>query len=140
EEVLWKRFYPQKYDQAKIYLWHRQDEGFRDLFVDHIKRIVFVMARQKRHDASTMCYLSKSNANIARIPVLKAMLPQANILVPVRQPGDHALSLLRQHRRFGEKHAQDDFSRRYMADIGHFEFGELHRRIDFPDPDHLLGG
>ena len=42
----------------------------------------------------------------------------------------------RQHQNFSRLHAQDAFSRRYMRDIGHFEFGALHRAISF-DSDSL---
>src|SRR5690606_33303316 len=28
---------------------------------------------------------------------------------------------------------QNQFSKKYMADIGHFEFGELHKPISFPE-------
>jgi hypothetical protein len=53
------------------------------------------------------------------------------VLVPVRDPLQQAASLLRQHLRFLELHRVDPFSRRYMAAIGHFDFGANLRPVDF---------
>jgi hypothetical protein len=66
------------------------------------------------------------------------MFPEAIILVPVRHPIEHAASLLRQHCNFIEMHKNEPFIRRYMADIGHYEFGDLHRPIAFAGMDKLL--
>src|SRR5436190_16070437 len=48
--------------------------------------------------------------------------------------------MLRQHRSFTRLHAEQPFVRRYMADIGHYEFGALHRPIAFPGLDELTAG
>ena len=57
-----------------------------------------------------------------------------------RWPLEHAHSLWRQHRNFTAMHRSDPFVRRYMADLGHFEFGALHRPIAFPGLAELTGG
>lgn len=137
EELIWLKFFPQKYSQDRIHLWKKSDSGFLDFFSDYIKRIMYLRNKDLLDQAR---YLSKNNANIARIPVLREMFPKASIIVPVRDPFEHAASLFRQHQIFQEKHKHDPFSKKYMADIGHFEFGELHKRIDFPDAADLLAG
>jgi hypothetical protein len=76
-------------------------------------------------------YVSKNNANIARLHLIPEMFPDAVILVPMRSPLAHAVSLQRQHANFLKLHAEDAFALRYMADIGHYEFGALHRPIRF---------
>ena len=38
---------------------------------------------------------------------------------------------MQQHRRFVQEHSTDRFSRRYMEWIGHYEFGQNFRPIDF---------
>ena len=78
-----------------------------------------------------MRYVSKDNAGIARIPYIARLFPDAVILVPFRNPVDHAGSMLRQHRNFLDIHARDAFSRRYMEYTGHFDFGANLRPIDF---------
>ena len=60
---------------------------------------------------------------------------EGKIIVPFREPVAQASSLLTQHTRFLTMHREHEFTRRYMADIGHFEFGLLHRRYIFVDHD-----
>ena len=98
----------------------------------HMRRVL--LARQ-REGGFGRRYLSKNNANIARIPAITSAFPESIVPIPLRDPLDHARSLLRQHRRFTEAHQIDSFARQYMADIGHFEFGALHRPILFPEWD-----
>lgn len=76
-------------------------------------------------------YLSKNNANIARIGPLRSEFPDAVIVVPFRNPLQHGASLLRQHRNFLEIHEHDRFARQYMAGIGHYDFGHNLRPVDF---------
>src|SRR5690606_18254042 len=77
-------------------------------------------------------YVSKNNANIARLPLLAAAFPDARILIPVREPASQIASLIRQHRRFTDLHARDRFARQYMEGVGHFEFGAALRPLGFP--------
>jgi hypothetical protein len=58
-------------------------------------------------------------------------VPDATVLVPFRDPVQQAASLLLQHVRFTALHREDAFSRRYMAAIGHWDFGANLRPIDF---------
>jgi len=76
-------------------------------------------------------YLSKNNANISRLGVLSDLFPKSTIVVAFREPTAHTASLMRQHRRFSTAHTTDGFARRYMAWIGHFEFGLNFRPINF---------
>ena len=131
EEVIWHAFWPGKYRPDGIELWTEADaKPQADAFLrEHFRKIVALRCADR---AAGGRYLSKNNANIARIDYLAAAMPDASILVPFRRPLDHAASLLRQHRNFQARHQRDRFAARYMADIGHFEFGELHRPILFP--------
>jgi hypothetical protein len=81
--------------------------------------------------AQSRRYLSKNNANIARLGVLERLFPDATLVVPVRSPWAQVASLHRQHLRFQELHARESFARRYMEGIGHFEFGAALRPIAF---------
>jgi hypothetical protein len=131
EEVLWRTFWPEKYHDTYIDLWTASD-GKADataFFVEHMKKIIALRRPERAGDGR---YVSKNNANIARLDLIGRMFPDARILVPVRQPLEHARSLLNQHRRFLKMHQETPFTRRYMADIGHYEFGTLHRAFRFP--------
>ena len=138
EEILWCAFWPGKYGPGAIALWNEDDRKPEadDFFREHMRKIIAL----RRPGARDGRYLSKNNANIARLDLIKRMFPDAAILVPVRRPLDHAASLLRQHENFLHLHKTQPFVRRYMADIGHFEFGALHRPIAFPGLAELTKG
>jgi hypothetical protein len=129
EEVLWRSFWTEKYASDCIEPWTGDEDSsdFRELLVDHIRRIIAARAG----DGPLPRYGSKNNANISRIALLRALFPDGVVLVPFRDPVDQALSLLDQHRRFAELHDRDAFAKRYMDDIGHLEFGALHKPIQF---------
>ncbi|MCW8925680.1 MAG: sulfotransferase [Xanthomonadales bacterium] len=130
EEVLWKRHFPDHYHQTGIGCW--QDSTANTRFEAALKTHLQKMVLLHSVGASTGTrYISKNNANIARIAYIRQLFPDAQFVVPLRHPVEQAVSLLRQHRNFVRQHAQEPFTRQYMADIGHYEFGELHRPIRF---------
>lgn len=131
EEVLWLAAWPDKFSADQIALWSADEEAteFRDQLHGQMQRIIAA----RSGDGAPRRYLSKNNANIARLGLLRRLFPDAILLVPYRSPLDQAGSLLRQHLRFLEIHQQDPFARRYMEDIGHLEFGALHRPLAFDE-------
>jgi len=136
EEVLWRKYFPDNYSDEGIVLWNSTNTEFRNYFHQHMQKIVSLRQPQDLRSR----YMSKNNSNIARIGAIKTMFPDASIVVPLRNPIEHAISLWRQHKNFLDKHLRDDFVRKYMQDIGHFEFGFLHRPIQFPELTTLING
>lgn len=134
EEVLWKKCFPINYSDHGINLWDASNKDFSDYFHQHMRKIVFL--RQPQNDDGR--YVSKNNGNIARIGAIKLMFPDSFIIVPLRNPIEHAISMWRQHKNFLRLHASDKFTRKYMADIGHYEFGHLHLPILFPGISSLI--
>ena len=132
DEVAWRAFWPEKYLGDRIEPWTAADRdagrGFASFFKAHVARVI---ALHPDGAGSPVRYLSKNNANLARIPRIVQLFPDAAVLVPFRNPLDHAASMLRQHRNFLRVHAREPFTRRYMADVGHYEFGANLRPIDF---------
>ena len=133
EEMVWLAFWPDHYRRDHIRPWREdvRDAEFETFFRTHIAKVVATEPAGRR-------YLSKNNANIARLGLLEAMHPDARIVVPLRDPVAQVASLMRQHRRFLALHAREPFARRYMEGLGHFEFGAALRPIAFdgsaPDP------
>ncbi len=72
-------------------------------------------------------YLSKNNLNYKRFDLIQTILPNSTFLIPIREPLQHANSLLNQHLRFSKLQKEDDFIRRYMNYLGHNEFGINHK-------------
>lgn len=130
EEVIWRAFWPGHFKPDGIALWSANDakSEARDFMTRHFQKIV---ALRCERGAGPRRYISKNNANIARLDLIPEMFADAAVLVPVRSPLAHAASLQRQHANFLERHAEDAFTLRYMRDIGHYEFGALHRPIQF---------
>ncbi|MBV1915445.1 MAG: sulfotransferase [Pseudomonadales bacterium] len=133
EEVLWTKFFSDHYSGNSIPIWDTTNTKFREYFLEHMKKIISLRCPDDHNSR----YVSKNNANIARTRAIKAMFTDASIVIPLRNPIDHALSLLRQHTNFLKQHATDKFVAQYMKDIGHYEFGELHRPIQFPQFSNL---
>ena len=143
DEIFWMIHWPEKYSDSGIALWQASDAKAeaQAFFLRHFRKIT-LLRQQSRvlcegNAAAPMRYLSKNNANIARLALLPDMFPGCQILVPLREPSAHAASLYRQHQNFSRLHLEDSFSKRYMRDIGHYEFGSLHRVISF-DTDNLV--
>jgi hypothetical protein len=131
EEILWRAFWQEKYTRNQIELWKASDlkEEATTFMSDHMKKIVSLRCPGRTGDGR---YISKNNGNIARLTLIKHMFPDAKLLIPIRDPLEHARSLHQQHSNFINMHHSEPFVRRYMEDIGHYEFGELHRPIAFP--------
>ena len=128
--MIWRAFWPDHFKPDGIALWSNGDANpeARDFMTRHFRKIV---ALRIERGVAPGRYLSKNNSNIARLDLILDMFPDARVLVPVRSPLAHAASLQRQHANFLARHAEDAFTLRYMGDIGHYEFGALHRPIQF---------
>ena len=137
EEVLWRSFFPHKYAGKQLALWHKSDAGFTEFFSDHMRKIICLRRPEGR---GAVRYVSKNNANIARVPAILEMYPDAFVLIPVRNPLEHAVSMFKQHKKFLEQQAEQPFVKKYMQDIGHFEFGALHYPIQFPGYEKFSDG
>lgn len=134
EEILWVRFFSELYHVDRIELLRSLPAGFCDYFRLHMKKVIC-----SRRNGVGVRYLSKNNANISRLDALSDSFPDARILIPFRDPLEHAASLRRQHVNFSRLHSESAFSCKYMSDLGHYEFGELHRPVDFPGFFELKG-
>ncbi len=132
DEVYWMLYWPEKYRNGTIATWDASDNNTA---VISAMRNCFRKITHIRRDGEAH-YVSKNNANIARLRFIPEAFPEASIVIPIRRPAPHAASLMRQHKNFLEQHSRDDFIRRYMRDIGHLEFGLLHHAIGFEGFKH----
>ncbi len=131
EEVVWKAFWPDKYHRSHIEQWTTaRNAEFEDFLRNHMCKIIALHSNDP-DDFSKIRYLSKNNANISRLRLLPRLFPDCDILIPIRNPWDHAESLRHQHKRFCAIHAEDKFSQTYMEWLGHYEFGAALRPLNF---------
>ena len=134
EEVLWKIFWPEKYNKEKIDFIDEssQNDNFKFFFTNHTKKIIQVRNKKnKKLISKNLYYCSKNNNNFTRISFLKKIYPESIILVPIREPLSHANSLLNQHINFSSIQKKNKFILNYMSDIGHYEFGLNHKPFNF---------
>lgn len=129
EEVVWRHFWPAHYKPDRIVPWDScDDQEFIAFLTSHLKKVI---ALHRSEGDITPRYVSKNNLNVARLGCLPELLPGTQVVVPFRDPLQQAYSLLRQHLAFLERHRDDDFARRYMEGIGHYDFGQNFRPVDF---------
>lgn len=130
EEVVWMAYLPKVFERHATLATLSIDDVTKESAVA-IRASVRKVLALSRAGSGRFRYLSKNNANIARMSVLTKLFPSATVVVAFREPRAHAASLDRQHRLFAKKHAADAFARQYMRWIGHFEFGANFKPIDF---------
>ena len=134
EEVLSRAFWPQHFEPTGSDLGRREEEdedGEFAIFLRQHMRKLIGLGRRRTGSMAPRRYVSKNNANIARLGWLERYFPDATILIPYRDPAGHIASLVNQHANFLKAHAEDKFVLRYMETIGHLEFGKALRPIDF---------
>ena len=118
EEIFWMTFDQGGYVQPDRLTPHRPG---REALLAYRRYVANVIAKDSRQ--GSLRYLAKNNNNLLRISSLRRAFPEAVVLVPFRNPLDHAKSLMAQHQRFVTMHREDPFSLRYMNWLGHHEFG-----------------
>ncbi|MFN0115364.1 MAG: sulfotransferase [Paracoccaceae bacterium] len=123
EEVFWRVRDGKAYIKADHLLPHRPDAEAMSDYKDFI-RLVLLRTGKTR-------YLAKNNNNFLRLGTLARAFPMSDVLIPVRDPLQHARSLLDQHKRFL---TPDAFTRSYMTWLVHHEFGATHRPFRFGAP------
>lgn len=101
-------------------IFFKDDEDFiRNELLNYVKLILISNKKER--------YLSKNNLNYKRIDLIQSIISNSIFLIPIRQPLQHAYSLLQQHLHFSKLQKKDDFIKRYMNYLGHNEFGIDHR-------------
>ena len=112
---------PEAFDEV---FFNNDDEFIKNELVNYLQLICLSENKIK--------YLSKNNLNFNRIDLIIKLLPSCNFLIPIREPLQHAYSLLNQHLHFSQLQKKDDFIRRYMNYLGHYEFGLNHKPWNNP--------
>ncbi|MCB9994675.1 MAG: sulfotransferase [Hyphomicrobiaceae bacterium] len=135
EEALWRAFWQAHYGERTIALWRAEENHpeFEAFYRRHRAKLILAHNRASAEGRPAHRYLAKNNANIARLDWLTRHDPEALVIVPLRDPFAHIASLMRQDENFMRRHGDDRFAERYMRDLGHFEFGRLHRLFAFPE-------
>ncbi len=128
EEIVWKYFFAANYSDKHIDCFSAEaNKPFNKFFRSHVKKVITL----RNQPGEQRRYISKNNLNISRLAYLSKLFPEGKILIPIREPLQHAASMLRQHQNFTKMHEADDFSRDYMKDVGHYDFGANLKPVNF---------
>lgn len=130
EEVFWKTFCHRDYIRSDYLTIHTLTPEIIEKFKTYTRLVLLsasVVSRKR--------YLSKNNNNVLRLAALQEAFPKSTILIPFREPVQHAHSLLYQHIHFCTLQQKDKFALDYMNSLGHFEFGSGHKPFVFDKPN-----
>lgn len=130
EEVFWRVFCEKDYIFESSLSPHAVSDEVLDYFRIYVQRIISCAGSRNKQR-----YLSKNNNNILRLGAIRRAFPESLIIIPFRDPVQHACSLLTQHMKFYDIHSHDRFSYDYMKWLGHHEFGLTHKAFRFSDQD-----
>ena len=85
EEVIWRAFWPEHFNSHEIPLWSATDinDDAREFMTRHFRKIV---ALRRKRGARPGRYISKNNANIARLDLIAEMFPDAVVARSAAQP------------------------------------------------------
>ena len=127
DEVFWRVFVDHEYLNQEVLKAHQPSDEIIQKYIRYVNAIL--SADRPRRDL----YLSKNNNNILRLGAIKKAFPNALILIPFRDPLQHANSLFRQHCHFSKIQKSCKFTLSYMSWLGHHEFGQDHRPFHFEE-------
>jgi Sulfotransferase domain len=117
EEMIWLRFFHRLHDpkQCNVLDDGTVNPDFETFFQDHIRKLLLVRGRSR--------YVSKNNPCVTRMRYLRRIFPDVRFLLYVRNPIDHAASVVKQDRLFTDL-AHDDHRLMKMNRLtGFHEFG-----------------
>lgn len=128
DEIFWMHFFEGRHDPSLDQrLGHATSNArFEAFYPLQIRKLLAARGRPR--------YLSKGNYNLARLPYLLSLFPDARFVVPVREPAAHVASLIKQHRLFCKLSEGSRSVAAHLARTGHFEFGPQRRVECLGDP------
>jgi hypothetical protein len=117
EEMIWLRFFHYLHDPSRSNVLDDStlNSGFETFFQDHIRKLLLVRGRSR--------YVSKNNPCVTRMRYLRRIFPDARFLLYVRNPIDHAASVLKQDRLFSDLAREDQRLVKMNKTTGFHEFG-----------------
>jgi len=132
DEIFWKTFCGAEYIQQDYLNTHNVSPCIIKKFRTYVQLVL-----QSAYRPTQKRYLSKNNNNALRLQALQQAFPKSTLLIPFREPLQHAYSLLHQHNHFCNLQQEEPFALEYMNNLGHFEFGLGHKPFLFENTDAL---
>lgn len=117
EERVWMAYFAHLHQEQRSNVLGAATHNapFERAYADHIRKVCLTQARPR--------YAAKNNNLSTRLPYLHRLFPEARFLLIVRHPVAHVASLHKQQQLFCKLCETDPDLVKYMAILGHFEFG-----------------
>ena len=125
DEVFWRVFSGNEYIYDSYLTPHSPNDAISKKYVDYVTGLL------NSASSESDLYLCKNNNNLLRLGTISRTFPKALILIPFRNPVEHADSLRAQHKNFVGMQGTDRFVFEYFNWLGHHEFGLGHRPFRF---------
>ena len=124
EEMIWQRFFHHLHDSRRCNVLDEStlNSDFENFFKDHIRKLLLVRGRSR--------YVSKNNPSVMRMRYLRRIFPDARFLLYIRNPIDHAASVLKQDRLFTDLARDDQRMIRMNKMNGFHEFGPNYEPVN----------
>ena len=129
EEVFWKSIQNNNYITTDSLIKISVNNKHLKEYQDFISLICFKYSKKN--------YLTKNNNSILRLKEILSYFDNSFFLIPFRYPSNHVGSLINQHKRFKKIQKENNFTRKYMNWLGHYEFG-FQRNQDHPLESELV--
>ena len=123
DEIFWRVKLKNSYIHSDKLVFHDADDKIIEEFRNYVSLIL--------HKYQKKLYLSKNNNNLLRLESIIKSFPNCLFLIPFRDPIQQANSLLLTHQNFSKLHKQNNFIKKYMRYLVHYEFGANHMPQEF---------
>lgn len=119
EEYFFKIFLNDDYIHRKYLIKHNiSDKVYR-----------YYLSYQALFKNKDTIYLAKNNNLALRFKSLRKLDNQFKVILIFRNPIEHAISLMKQHKHYTVLQSKNKFTLNYMNWLGHHEFGLNHKRF-----------
>jgi hypothetical protein len=127
EEMIWMAFFARCHDSRVDNRLSSGDRfpAFEVFYRAHLKKLMLAEGAAR--------YAAKANYHVARLAYLVRMVPDARVILTVRDPVSHIASLVRQHQWFSQGQRNNPRALAWMQRSGHFEFGSDRRAMHLGD-------
>lgn len=127
EEPLWSMWFPDLHASHSLQRMTAENSHlrFEQFHRDHLRKILFIRNAHR--------YCAKNNYHVCRVEYLTKLYPDAEFIIPIRNPLAHVNSLVCQHQLFCAYARQETRLAAYLETTGHFEFGPQRMPIRLDD-------
>ncbi|MFX1390378.1 MAG: sulfotransferase [Promethearchaeota archaeon] len=131
EEVFWQIFFKDLHNEefSNIISEDKSNSKFEKFYINHIKKLLWYQGCSR--------YLTKNNYILTRFGYLLKIIPDAKILLIIRNPMEHIASLIKQTILFKKLEENNPHLPDWLKIVGHNEFGRNQKCINVKNTEEI---